>query len=76
MNHASFEVGEYLYDIVDNRQVQILEDMPNPNKVYVQALAGPQYVRKKKWLFTDDEINRALGRLEAREDLQDSRDER
>jgi len=77
MNHATFDVGEVLYDIVHNRQVRILEHVENPEKVFVQAIVGPDsYTIEKKYLFTGDEINRALGRTDAREDLQDSREYR
>lgn len=76
MNHATFEVGEYLYDIVHNRQIRLLEHV-NPDEVFVQSMTSADtYTIEKKYLFTGDEINRALGRTDAREDLQDSREYR
>jgi len=77
MTHAKFEIGERLYDIVHNREVRILENVEHPDKVFVQSIDGPEtYTIEKKWLFTGDEINRALGRPDARQDLQDSREYR
>jgi len=77
MDHATFEVGEYLYDIVHMRQVRVLQHVENPEKLFVQSMTSADtYTIGKEYLFTGDEINRALGRKGAREDLQDSREYR
>lgn len=77
MTHAQFEVGEVLYDIVHNREVRIKEHVENPLKIFVHAVAGPEtYTIEKRFLFSGDEINRALGRPAARKDLEMSREYR
>jgi len=77
MQHASFEIDEILYDIVHNREVQVKEHVENPTKVFVHAIKGPEtYTIEKRYLFTGDEIGRALGVRDARKDLEKSREYR
>jgi len=77
MQHASFEVGEVLYDIAHNREVQVKEHIENPKKVFVHSTKGSEtYTIEKRYLFTGDEIGRALGVRDARKDLEKSREYR
>jgi len=76
MNHATFEVGDYLYDTVHNRQIRILEHV-NPDEVFVQSMVSPDtYTIEKKHLFTGDEIDCALESIDARHHLQNIRKNR
>jgi len=77
MQHASFEIDEILYDIVHNREVQVKENVENPTKVFVHSIKGPEtYTIEKRYLFTGDEVGRALGVPDARKDLEKSREYR